>query len=37
MEKKSPLEVKGIDLNINSEEMVDIVRETRSGRYSKLD
>jgi hypothetical protein len=31
IEKKSPLDVKGIDLNVNSEEIVDIVREARSG------
>lgn len=29
-ENKSPLDVKGIDLNINREEILDIIKEARS-------
>jgi len=32
--KKSPLDVKGVDLGISSSEIVDIVREGRERNYS---
>ena len=32
--KKSPLDIKGVDLGIDSSEIVDIVREGRERRYS---
>ncbi len=32
--KKSPLDVKGVDLNISSSEIVDIIREGRERKYS---
>ncbi len=32
--KKSPLDVKGVDLNITSSEIVDIVRNGRERKYS---
>jgi prevent-host-death family protein len=32
--KKSPLDVKGVDLDISSSEIVDIVREGRERNYS---
>jgi len=32
--KKSPLDVKGVDLGISSSEIVDIIREGRERKYS---
>jgi len=32
--KKSPLDIKGVDLEISSTEIVDIVREGRERKYS---
>ncbi len=32
--KKSPLDIKGVDLEISSSEIVDIVREGRERKYS---
>ncbi len=32
--KKSPLDVKGVDLGISSSEIVDILREGRERKYS---
>jgi len=32
--KKSPLDVKGVDLEIGSSEIVDIIREGRERKYS---
>ncbi len=32
--KKSPLDIKGVDLEISSKEIVDIVREGRERKYS---
>ncbi len=32
--KKSPLDVKGVDLGISSSEIVDIIREGRERNYS---
>jgi len=32
--KKSPLDVKGVDLGVSSSEIVDIVREGRERKYS---
>ncbi len=32
--KKSPLDVKGVDLGISSEEIVDIIRKGRERKYS---
>ncbi len=32
--KKSPLDVKGVDLEISSSEIVDIIREGRERKYS---
>ena len=32
--KKSPLDIKGVDLEINSTEIIDIVREGRERKYS---
>jgi len=32
--KKSPLDVEGVDLDISSSEIVDIVRESRDRNYS---
>ncbi len=32
--KKSPLDVKGVDLGISSSEIVDIIREGREQKYS---
>lgn len=32
--KKSPLDVKGVDLEISSAEIVDIIREGRERKYS---
>jgi PHD/YefM family antitoxin component YafN of YafNO toxin-antitoxin module len=32
--KKSPLDVKGVDLGISSSEIVDIIREGRERQYS---
>ena len=33
--KKSPLDVKGVDLGMSSSEIVDLVREGRERRYSE--
>ncbi len=32
--KKSPLDIKGVDLEISSSEIVDIIREGRERKYS---
>jgi len=32
--RKSPLDVKGVDLGITSSEIVDAIRESRESRYS---
>jgi prevent-host-death family protein len=32
--KKSPLDIKGVDLDISSSEIVDIIREGRERNYS---
>jgi prevent-host-death family protein len=32
--KKSPLDIKGVDLDISSSEIVDIIREGRERKYS---
>ncbi len=32
--KKSPLDIEGVDLNISSSEIVDIIREGRKRNYS---
>jgi len=32
--KKSPLDVKGVDLEISSSEIVDVIREGRERKYS---
>ena len=34
VQKKSPLDVKGVDLGISSSEIVDIIREGRERNYS---
>jgi len=33
-QKKSPLDIKGVDLEISSSEIVDIVREGRERKYN---
>jgi len=34
MQKKSPLDVEGVDLEISAEEIIDIIRKGRERKYS---
>ena len=35
MSKKSPFDIEGVDLGLDSDEIVDVVREGRERKYSQ--